>query len=78
MASYYGEFVSCSSSIPIRRTCFYIIIIRNIANMCLLVQGAKRMSYIDIHSHILPGLDDGSRGMQQSLDMLRIAEEEGI
>ena len=36
------------------------------------------MSYIDIHSHILPGLDDGSRGMQQSLDMLRIAEEEGI
>lgn len=36
------------------------------------------MGYIDIHSHILPGLDDGSRSMQQSLEMLRIAEEEGI
>lgn len=36
------------------------------------------MSYIDIHSHILPGLDDGSRSMRQSLEMLRIAEEEGI
>lgn len=36
------------------------------------------MSYIDIHSHILPGLDDGSRSMQQSLEMLRIAEKEGI
>ncbi|MBQ4536485.1 MAG: hypothetical protein II994_02565 [Lachnospiraceae bacterium] len=36
------------------------------------------MKFIDIHSHILPGMDDGSRSMRQSLDMLRIAEEEGI
>jgi len=36
------------------------------------------MNYIDIHSHILPGLDDGSRGMHQSLEMLRIAKEEGV
>lgn len=36
------------------------------------------MSYIDIHSHILPHMDDGSRNMQQSLEMLRIACEEGI
>lgn len=36
------------------------------------------MGYIDIHSHILPGLDDGSRSMEQSLEMLRIACEEGI
>ncbi len=34
--------------------------------------------YIDIHSHILPGIDDGPENMQQSLAMLRIAKEEGI
>lgn len=33
---------------------------------------------IDIHSHVLPGLDDGSRNMEQSLHMLRIAQEQGI
>lgn len=34
--------------------------------------------YIDIHSHILPGLDDGSVSMDQSLNMMRIAYEQGI
>lgn len=34
--------------------------------------------YIDIHSHILPGMDDGARNIEQSLEMLRIAEEQGI
>ena len=33
---------------------------------------------IDVHSHILPGIDDGSRNMEQSLNMLKIAAEEGI
>lgn len=36
------------------------------------------MGYIDIHSHILPNLDDGSKSMRQSLDMLKIAVEQGI
>lgn len=36
------------------------------------------MGYIDVHSHVLPGLDDGSRSMEQSLEMLRIAHSEGI
>lgn len=36
------------------------------------------MGYIDIHSHILPGLDDGSRGTGQSVEMLKIAYEQGI
>ena len=36
------------------------------------------MKLIDIHSHILPGLDDGSRSMEQSLRMLEIACTEGI
>lgn len=34
--------------------------------------------YIDIHSHILPGLDDGAKNFDISLRMLRRAEEEQI
>ena len=36
------------------------------------------MEYIDMHSHILPGMDDGSKNMEMTLAMLRVAEEEGI
>jgi len=32
---------------------------------------------IDIHSHILPGLDDGSRSLEQSVAMVRMAAEAG-
>ena len=32
---------------------------------------------IDLHSHILYGLDDGSRDLQMTLDMLAIAVEDG-
>lgn len=34
--------------------------------------------WIDIHSHILPSVDDGSVGMTQTKNMLKIAYEEGI
>ena len=34
--------------------------------------------FIDIHCHILPGLDDGSPDMKQTIEMLRIAREDGI
>ena len=33
---------------------------------------------IDIHCHIMPGGDDGSRDMEMSLEMLRIAEKNGV
>lgn len=33
---------------------------------------------IDIHSHILPGLDDGAGSMEETLEMLLQAEKEGI
>ena len=33
---------------------------------------------IDIHSHILPGLDDGASSLEESIEMCRIAIEDGI
>lgn len=35
-------------------------------------------SYIDIHSHILPGIDDGAKNFDTSMEMLRIAWKDGI
>lgn len=33
---------------------------------------------IDIHSHILPGVDDGAKSLDEALQMLEIAMQEGI
>jgi protein-tyrosine phosphatase len=33
---------------------------------------------IDIHSHILPGVDDGARTLDEALDMLRMAADQGV
>jgi protein-tyrosine phosphatase len=33
---------------------------------------------VDLHSHILPGLDDGARSMEESLAMLRLAAGAGV
>ena len=33
---------------------------------------------VDIHTHILPGLDDGSRSLEESVDMAVIAAENGL
>ena len=33
---------------------------------------------IDIHCHLLPGLDDGARDMEETLWMLRSAQREGV
>lgn len=35
-------------------------------------------SYIDIHSHILPQIDDGAENFDISMEMLRIAHADGI
>ncbi len=34
--------------------------------------------YIDIHAHILPGVDDGAKTMEESIDMLKLAYSQGI
>ena len=33
---------------------------------------------IDIHSHILPGVDDGAKTVSEALEMLRMAVEQGV
>ncbi len=34
--------------------------------------------FIDIHSHIIPGVDDGAKDIQETRDMLKTAYNEGI
>lgn len=38
----------------------------------------EESGFIDIHCHILPGVDDGARDEKESLGMLRTAAKEGI
>lgn len=38
----------------------------------------ERTNVVDVHSHILPGMDDGSRSVTESLKMLKAAYEQGI
>lgn len=33
---------------------------------------------IDVHTHILPGIDDGSKSVEMSLEMLRISAAQGV
>jgi protein-tyrosine phosphatase len=33
---------------------------------------------VDLHSHILPALDDGAQGLQEALEMARVAVADGI
>lgn len=33
---------------------------------------------VDFHSHILPGMDDGSSSVGESLEMIRVSEEQGV
>lgn len=36
------------------------------------------MIVTDFHSHILPGIDDGSRDVETSIEMLRISQSQGV
>lgn len=39
---------------------------------------SEKNYYTDIHTHILPGVDDGSNSMEETIKMLRIALEQDI
>ncbi len=36
------------------------------------------MGYCDVHCHILPGLDDGAKSMEQAMEMISISVDNGI
>ena len=38
----------------------------------------ERLRIIDLHCHILPGLDDGSQSLQETLEMLHLAAQSGV
>ena len=40
-------------------------------------QGLRGSGFIDIHSHILPGVDDGAENLAESLQLLRMAYQDG-
>lgn len=54
-----------------------ILVLRSMRRSAL---GAKLevKDYIDIHTHILPGVDDGSSSIEITMDMVKTAYEEGI
>src|SRR5580765_4484384 len=33
---------------------------------------------IDLHNHLLPAIDDGSKGMEETIEFLRIAARDGV
>ena len=37
-----------------------------------------RRGIIDIHAHILPGVDDGARDLEESLKMVGMAAAQGV
>ena len=48
-----------------------------------MIENAKKVQrgyfvIIDIHSHILPGIDDGAKNMQETIEMIHMAVAEGI
>lgn len=49
-----------------------------ISNVDYLRVSVEMIDFIDIHCHILPGLDDGSRDLKQTEEMLKTAYDEGI
>lgn len=44
----------------------------------MLFKKSKSYRMIDMHCHVLPGVDDGADSTEESLEMLRIAASEGI
>lgn len=36
------------------------------------------MRFFDVHTHILPGIDDGAKDKEQSLEMIKMLKEQGI
>lgn len=46
--------------------------------ICIYVGGDNISEYFDVHSHVLPGLDDGAKNIEESKNMIHMAYNEGI
>jgi protein-tyrosine phosphatase len=44
----------------------------------IMLKNKEVVKMIDIHCHIIPGVDDGPKTLQESLELARMAEAEGI
>jgi protein-tyrosine phosphatase len=38
----------------------------------------RRAGIVDLHTHLLPGVDDGVRNLAEALDQLRVARDQGV
>src|SRR5206468_883193 len=47
-------------------------------NVLYLVAACYALPVIDIHSHIMPEMDDGARSLEEALEMARVAVQDGI
>lgn len=45
--------------------------------MTIILMEKKNHNMIDIHSHIIPGIDDGARDEAETLSLLRMAQDDG-
>ena len=48
------------------------IILKESKNTC------NQNTIVDLHMHVVPSVDDGSRNMEESLEMIRLAEKQGV
>ena len=48
-----------------------------IGRSCYGGRGDVYLNFVDVHSHILPGLDDGAKSLEDSVEMLRMAVGSG-
>lgn len=65
--SFYNDIIRvcvCSSM----RVCYYL-------NYAMLLRG---VAMIDFHSHILPGIDDGSHNAEESIELLKLLHTQGV
>lgn len=58
--------------------CFFYLKIELIHAIIRIYQTAKGFIMIDIHSHILPNIDDGSSSIEESIEILKEAKKAGF
>jgi protein-tyrosine phosphatase len=71
-----SEFVPLSLQIEVGE--FFFFFLKGISVIIIRHWAQEVIKVIDIHTHILPGMDDGAQTMQESLMMAELAVESGV